>query len=51
MRGIAAQYATLRRTFENYPTSDEDPDASRGAQDVVGDIVVEFARDGTLGNQ
>ena len=49
--GDFAVFSSEVRTFENYATSDEDPDASRATQDVVGDIVVEFARDGTLVNQ
>ncbi len=49
--GDFAVLASEVRTVENYATSDEDPDASRATQDVVGDIVVEFARDGTLVNQ
>ena len=49
--GNFAVFSSEIRTFENYPTSDEDPAAPRGTQEVVGDIVVEFARDGTLVNQ
>ena len=49
--GDFAVFSSEVRTFENYPTSTEDPDAPRATQDVVGDIVVEFARDGTIVNQ
>ena len=49
--GDFAVFSSEVRTFENYPTSAEDPDAPRVTQDVVGDIVVEFARDGTIVNQ
>jgi hypothetical protein len=49
--GDFAVFSSEVRTFEDYPTSDEDPDAPRETQDVVGDIVVEFARDGTIVNQ
>ena len=49
--GHFAVFASEIRTLDNYPSSDEDPDAARVTQDVVGDIVVEFARDGTLVNQ
>ena len=36
------------RTFENYPSSEEEPDAARVTQDVVGDIIVEFNRKGDV---
>ncbi len=36
------------RTFDDYPSSADVPDASRVTQDVVGDVIVEFARDGTV---
>lgn len=49
--GDFAVFSTEIRTFEDYPTSDEDPDAVRTTQDVVGDVVVEFARDGTVVNR
>ena len=49
--GNFAVLSTEIRTLDDYPTSDEDPDAPRATQDIVGDIVVEFARDGTVVNQ
>ena len=36
------------RSFDDYPSSADDPDASRVTQDVVGDVIVEFARDGSV---
>ncbi len=36
------------RSFDDYPTSDEDPDAPRETQDVIGDVIVEFTPDGTI---
>ncbi len=36
------------REIEDYPTSEEDPDAPRAKSTVVGDVLVEFTRDGTL---
>lgn len=36
------------RTFENYYSSDTDPDAPRKTANVVGDRVIEFDRDGTI---
>ena len=36
------------RTFDDYPSSADVPDASRVTQDVVGDVIIEFARDGTV---
>jgi len=39
------------RRLENYPTSETDPRASPAATSVVGDLVVEFARDGTIVSQ
>lgn len=36
------------RIFENYPTSDSDPEAARGRASVIGDTIVEFSRDGTV---
>ena len=36
------------RTYEEYPTSDTDPDAEKSTSEVVGDILVEFSRDGQL---
>ena len=40
--------STEVRTFVDYPSSEEDPDAPRVTQDVVGDIIVEFGRDGVV---
>ena len=39
------------RTFEDYPSSVEDPDAPTGSAQVVGDVIVEFAPDGTVVNE
>ena len=36
------------RVMEDYPTSDSDADAPRATASVVGDVIVEFARDGTV---
>lgn len=36
------------RMFDDYPTSAEDPDAEPGPGAVIGDIIIEFARDGTI---
>jgi len=36
------------RIFDEYPTSAEDPDAEPGPGAVIGDIIVEFERDGTI---
>ena len=36
------------RSFDDYPTSEEDPDAPRETREVVGDIIVEFTPDGTV---
>lgn len=36
------------RSFDDYPTSEEDPDAPRETRDVVGDVIVEFAPDGSV---
>ena len=36
------------RVIENYPTSDTDPDAPRSPSTVIGDVLVEFSRDGTI---
>ncbi len=40
--------ASERRVLEDYPTSDTDPDAERGRASVIGDVIVEFSRDGTV---
>ena len=36
------------RTFDDYPSSEDDPDAPRVTQDVVGDVIVEFNRKGEV---
>ena len=36
------------RLFNDYPTSDADPNAAASTSEVVGDILVEFDRDGRL---
>lgn len=39
------------RSYDNYPTSDKDPDAPREPSKVVGDVIVEFTRDGRMVNE
>lgn len=39
------------REFDEYPTSETDPDAPMAPATVVGDVVVEFRRDGVIVNQ
>ena len=36
------------RSYDDYPTSDEDADAPRETRDVIGDVIVEFTPDGTI---
>ena len=36
------------RDFDHYPTSEADPKAPRAAAELVGDVVVEFSRDGNV---
>jgi len=36
------------RVIDDYPGSDTDPDAAPAPASVVGDVIVEFARDGTV---
>ncbi len=36
------------RLMDDYPSSDTDPDAAPAPASVVGDVIVEFARDGTV---
>ena len=36
------------REFENYPTSDTDPDAPHGTKRVVGDRIIEFTAEGDV---
>ena len=38
---------TELRRLENYPTSETDPQAERETANVIGDVVLEFTRDGT----
>lgn len=40
--------STELRTYPNYPTSETDPTQTAPTANVVGDVVVEFKRDGTL---
>ena len=40
--------STEMRSIENYPTDPAKPDAGRETAKVIGDIVVEFARDGSI---
>ena len=39
------------RSYDNYPTSDKDPDAPREQSKVVGDVIVEFTREGRMVNE
>jgi arylsulfate sulfotransferase len=36
------------RVVQDFPTSDSDPDALPGPGSVIGDVIVEFSRDGTI---
>ena len=36
------------RTYDSYPTSDTDPDATRAPSEVLGDVLVEFSRQGDV---
>jgi len=36
------------RRFEDYPSSEEEPDAPRAPANVIGDRLIEFQRDGTI---
>ena len=40
--------STEIRTYEQFPGSDSDPDAPKASRQVVGDIIVEFSRDGAI---
>ncbi len=40
--------STEVRPFDQYPTSDMDPEAPRSTSDVVGDVLVEFSRNGQV---
>ncbi len=39
------------RSYDNYPTSDKDANAPREPSKVVGDVIVEFTRDGRMVNE
>jgi arylsulfate sulfotransferase len=49
--GNLAALSSERRTYEDYPTSDTDPNAPTATRDVAGDTIVEFQRDGTIVRQ
>ena len=49
--GNLATLGSEVRTFPDYPTSDDDPAAPRATRDVVGDVIVELARDGSVVHQ
>jgi len=36
------------RVVQDFPTSESDPDAAPGLASVIGDVIVEFSRDGTI---
>ena len=40
--------STELRIIDDFPTSAEDPDAETGPSAVIGDVIVEFERDGTI---
>jgi hypothetical protein len=40
--------STEVRSFDNYPTSETDPDAPKATDNVIGDIIVEFDRSGKI---
>ena len=40
--------STELRIIDDFPTSAEDPEAEAGPSAVIGDVIVEFARDGTI---
>ena len=42
--GISTEF----RTYDNYPTSDTDPEAPRTPSEVLGDVLVEFSRQGDV---
>jgi arylsulfate sulfotransferase len=42
---------TELRSLDNYPTSETDPGAPTETANVVGDVIVEFSRDGTVVNE
>jgi hypothetical protein len=43
--------STEVRSYDGYPTSLEDEEAETGTANVVGDVIVEFARDGAIVNE
>lgn len=40
--------STEVREFEDYPTNDNDPDAPRDTVQLIGDVIVEFTREGEI---
>ncbi len=46
--GNLAVLGTEQRTIENYYTSETDPNAPRKTQQVIGDKIIEFQRDGKV---
>ena len=46
--GTILAISTELRTYDNYPTSDTDPDAPRATSEVLGDVLVEFSRQGDV---
>jgi hypothetical protein len=46
--GDLAVLGTQQRTIANYYTSEDDPNAPRADQQVMGDLIIEFQRDGKL---
>jgi hypothetical protein len=49
--GNLAALGSEIRTFDDYPTSEEDPEAPRETREVIGDVIVEFTPDGTVVQQ
>src|SRR5262245_25577898 len=43
--------STEVRHFDRYPSSETDPAAPRRPANVVGDVIIEFTRDGRIVNQ
>ena len=46
--GTIFAISTEVRSYENYPTSETDPDAPRATDNVIGDVIVEFDRSGKI---
>lgn len=46
--GKLAVLGTEQRAIENYYTSETDPNAPRKTQQIIGDKIIEFERDGTV---